>query len=1089
MEILGNGLVFDHLNGELQYTWTRVRQNGREFYRAAAFRELFVLTDDPFQDRLAGEGIFGKQWGAVVGLYNAGINILYIACGIFAVPNDSEIAPSGVVQLYGATSEGETPDEAGKKAVNDLAAIEATLAGYAQARFKAPEMDTIRWYVDFVSKAQYPLILLGHPDPRIKRSVKSGVDGALSESTDDLSLEQNEILFRGLAKLRQNFVFQVTGNRLSRDLLTKYLHTASRLASIFASRRRGSKSVGFSIGIPLMNALGHGFSGASGRSQATAEGVTNSQAHGWGENYGESKAHTTSDAFSHTLGEAFTESGSVSKGTAHTDSWAKSLGVAHTVGTSESSGSGFSSGWNRSMNASMSEGGNLGMNLPLGIKFGGNATIGQSQGVSWGESASSFSGSGNFESVTHSITNTLGGADSNSTVKTDGWAHTTSESYTSTHSESDTVAQSHGQSENWGEGHAMAISRSEGGNQGGSEILSSGMSFGLMPSISLNRTWQMEDDLADRLTEILRGFEGLINTAVHGGGFAASAYLLTDTQQGAAAAAALVPQAFYGETVPTPVCTVLPQEREEVIQHALAFAPMDTPNGNQNDLFDGWLFWKGATMLPASKLAAYIAPGVFQEGTLKVIAPIPHGVGFYPNMPGEVVLGHQYSPATAELTGVQVRLDRPRLMHTLFAGNTGFGKSVAAMRMVYEMARCWGMRVVVLDFGFAWRSLLNAPGLEGRVDIRQLRPDGVRPLRWNPMQIGTFINPETQLKAFADIFGSVAQLGQKQQQHRLLDAARTVYLRAGVLVDDPEVRANPNWGVVRQDEVHLTGTEAGTALRDLPPEQRQKLAVERSRSVGLQELFHEVEMQYESLPPRDQVGRGVLEGILWRLKSLVHGAPSAQFAPGKDALPIEDLGRPDGVVILEGGKFLDNFAKAWLLGWAGWLIYSDMVVRRERQLNQGEADLFMVFEEANIIFSGMDGGDPQARLGPTMSEQYGNMFRDARKYGAFFGVITQSPSLIPEGIRSSCNNLVVGYLSDPKDKDVVLSAIARSEKGFVDEPWRRFIADEHIGMVIGRFPYVYNRESQLPFLFHPLILDVPEPSDNEIAQKVGRIVL
>jgi hypothetical protein len=233
----------------------------------------------------------------------------------------------------------------------------------------------------------------------------------------------------------------------------------------------------------------------------------------------------------------------------------------------------------------------------------------------------------------------------------------------------------------------------------------------------------------------------------------------------------------------------------------------------------------------------------------------------------------------------------------------------------------------------------------------------------------------------------------------------------------------------------------------------------------------------------------VLEGILWRLKSLVCGAPSAQFAPGKDALPIEDLGRPDGVVVLEGGKFLDNFAKAWLLGWAGWLIYSDMVVRRERQLNQGEADLFMVFEEANIIFSGMDGGDPQARLGPTMSEQYGNMFRDARKYGAFFGVITQSPSLIPEGIRSSCNNLVVGYLSDPKDKDVVLSAIARSEKGFVDEPWRRFLADEHIGMVIGRFPYVYNRESQLPFLFHPLILDVPEPSDSEIAQKIGRIAL
>ncbi|GIV65208.1 MAG: hypothetical protein KatS3mg046_468 [Bellilinea sp.] len=71
----------------------------------------------------------------------------------------------------------------------------------------------------------------------------------------------------------------------------------------------------------------------------------------------------------------------------------------------------------------------------------------------------------------------------------------------------------------------------------------------------------------------------------------------------------------------------------------------------------------------------------------------------------------------------------------------------------------------------------------------------------------------------------------------------------------------------------------------------------------------------------------------------------------------------------------------------------------------------------------------------------------------------------------------------------MLSALARSEKGFVDEPWRRFLADEHIGMVIGRFPYAHSREQQLPVLFRPLILDVPEPTDEEIAQKLGRITL
>ncbi len=117
------------------------------------------------------------------------------------------------------------------------------------------------------------------------------------------------------------------------------------------------------------------------------------------------------------------------------------------------------------------------------------------------------------------------------------------------------------------------------------------------------------------------------------------------------------------------------------------------------------------------------------------------------------------------------------------------------------------------------------------------------------------------------------------------------------------------------------------------------------------------------------------------------------------------------------------------------------------------------------------------------------MFRDARKYKAFLHVITQSPSLIPQDIISSCNNLVVGLLKNPKDKDIVLAAIARSEKGFVDEPWRRFLSDLQIGMFIGRFPYTTQREYQQPFLFQPLPLRVPEPTDAEIEQKLGRILL
>jgi DNA helicase HerA-like ATPase len=36
------------------------------------------------------------------------------------------------------------------------------------------------------------------------------------------------------------------------------------------------------------------------------------------------------------------------------------------------------------------------------------------------------------------------------------------------------------------------------------------------------------------------------------------------------------------------------------------------------------------------------------------------------------------------------------------------------------------------------------------------------------------------------------------------------------------------------------------------------------------------------------------------------------------------------------------------------------------------------------------------------------MWSDSRKYGIWLHLITQSPSLIPTGILSSCNHLLVG---------------------------------------------------------------------------------
>ncbi len=1245
LTILDNGLAVE--NDTFRHLWFRLQNAQNQVrFRAIALRELTALVIE--DQEMADFNVLGKQWGALRGLYNAGVDFVYTAAGMFTPEH------IGVVQFYGAAGDGESLDEATGQAHAHLGAVEATLANFQQSQTRPPLTRWMEWYLEFVtSRAQHVVAILGHPDPREARG-SLGKDGNLpTDEAGDLALEQNEMLFRGLAKLREDFVFQVTADYVGRKELTQRMLRVAQETSNVASRRRGSLSIGASLSIPLAAALSNSYAGGHSTTGSQTHSISDGVSHGEGQSHTTSYSHGTSSSTSVTESEAHglsithTDSAGLAKSLTHTagtsdtfssshtdshstgvsESVAQSSGGSHTVssgwntgtstnessgtstnqsqgtstnqaqgtgtsqgassgtGTSQGTNSGTSTGttstasqsenWGEGSNWNVNSSVNVGANGSVGIPgvasvgasggvsvgggVGGSSSTGGSTGTGTGTSTSTNSGSSTGSSTSQSTsigssasqsfgTGTSqsngsgasqssgsgtsqgfsgGVADSESwgttvshgtnegwgTADTQGIAHGTSQSqatgFSTNVGTADSVSESvqwsksvgstSGVSDTWGvadgkseensqshtEGDALGLALGRNGTQG----FTGGFSTGLIPGININRSWQTEDDVADRVTEVLRQLEGLLNQASAEGGFLAEAVLLTASARGAAACEALAPQAFHGpNSVPTPVLTVIPPAHEagELRRHALAFVPH--PLQDPHDPYHA-LGGKYSTLLTAHQVAAYTAPGVFREGTVRIIPAIPKTMGFYPDMPGDVLLGHQYSPETADLTTAKVLLDKARFMHIMFAGATGFGKSVAAMRLVYEIALRWQMRVVVLDFGYAWRQLLNAPGLEGqgKVDVRQLNPHGVRPLRWNPLQISRYVNPEEQMKAFADIFGTVAQLGQKQQQHRLLEALENVYLRAGVLVDDPQVRRDAVWGqVVDQDEANQSGSAVGRELRNLTADQRQRLAQHRSRAVDLLDLYAEIEARRDAMPARDQVGRGVLDGILVRLSSLVRGAAATQFAKGDTTLDVAELGAA-GVLILEGGKFLNQFTKAWLLGWAGWLLYTDMVKQREKQLISGDAELFMVFEEANIIFSGLDRKDDEG--GGTVSEQYDSMFRDSRKYGVRFGVITQSPSLIPPGVRSSCSSLIAGYLTEGKDKDVVLAALAKSEKGFVDEPWRRFLSDENIGMVIGRLPYSFDRQQMRPFLFRPLMLKADEPNDLELETKLGRIPL
>ncbi len=851
-----------------------------------------------------------------------------------------------------------------------------------------------------------------------------------------------------------------------------------------ANATNASVTASANVGIP---GLGASVGGSTGTSETFTTGA----------------AHSVGDATGSTAGSADTIGQSVAHGSATNVSM--STGAAHSTGSADSASTGASQSTSTGVSHSASHGGSA--STTTSQSWGTTDTVGSADSRGTADSRSWSSGRGTADST--------GTADSKSWSSSQGSADgisggraissSVAQSHSATRGVADAESWGESTAEGWSEGksvgrgvsasrsHGTGLSEAQAIGMGAGRSFSGGLSAGIVPGVSISRSWQTEDDVAIRLTEVTRSLEGLLNTASVEGGFMTTALLLA-TDDGERAAQALVPQAFHGPNVPTPVLTR--PGGPDLRQHALAFRPSLTPD---NDPFGIDLLWtENGTLLTPMMLAAYTCPNLFEEGTAVTVQEKLPPLAFYPELQGEAILGHQVSPETGDLTTAALRLTRAAHFHTAFCGDTGYGKSVAAVRMAYETTLHWQLKTIVLDFGAGWRQLLNAPGLQGHVEIRQLSPGGVRPLRWNPLQIGRNILPEVQWRAFSDIFGTIAQLGAKRQIHELREILRRVYLKAGVLVDDPECRNDPAWGVVRPAEESLVGAPAGTPLGLLGRDGRQLLAVARSRAIGLGDVYRRIEFEMQGIPPKD-IRRSILEGINFRLQPLVQGEAARQYAAGPDALDINDIVPGDraapssegwGVAVLEGGAFLDDFSKGFLLGWAAWHLYTDAVVLRTRRNVTQPAHMQIFFEEANKMLAGLDNAASGEDAGGTSTaDQFANMWRDSRKYGIWLHLVTQSPALIPPGILASCNNLFVTQIKNGKDQDVLLPALARSPKGLVDEPWRRFMGSIPVARSVVKLGYQTDRARLEPCYIQPLLLDAHEPSDNDILALLGPIAL
>lgn len=739
------------------YIWLRVteRENGRE-YKGYRVIRLLQIRGIPVEAR-SDAGLLQKMRTVLRGLSGARVNLAYLVAGIYENP------PLGIVQCYGTVSFAENLEEANRKSMRDIALMEAALkAQYRQLRLEPLSERVGGWIYRSLEEFPYALVAVGHPDPRENaRTPKDMINPLIgADATANFSLQQNEILYRGMSALREEFMLMVLGYAVPVESISAMLAGYAQEASIWASQQTGVRSASFGISLPaiLSGAMADSASRGYGISSGEADTDGTAQTEGLASTEGKATTigRTTTDGWSHTVSQGVTETSSVtnSEGEAHTEGVAHSRSSSHTSGSSHSEGTATSHTESRAITGSGSIA-PAGVGLSVSYSHGWSDTTMSSSSDTTMSSSSSSSGTTESESDTQSTSVARGTSTAVSRSESFGTSHSVSNSVANTDSESETVSSSDTKSQ------SHTRSQGETMNTGLSRSASQGLSVGVAPSFSLGNSAQWQNDPAMIITNIMRVQERLLTTASIEGAYYSDVYALTKTERGLQAMMGLIPEAFQGtEEVVTGVqCrTLAPDEEAYIRHHARAWTPstrIETVPGVISGYMD-------STLLTMLQLAAYTAPGVFEQGIALTTQEETPQFAYYPQIEGEVVLGRQWSVEIGELTDAPLRLSLPRHFHTAIIGDTGYGKTVAAETLALGTTVAWKFRTIVLDFGQGWRRAANFTGLDGRVDVRQLFPGARRPLRWNFLQLPKRTDAIQHSTNVATLFANAGRMGERQ---------------------------------------------------------------------------------------------------------------------------------------------------------------------------------------------------------------------------------------------------------------------------------------------------------------------------------------
>lgn len=1147
LEVLNTELYFND-QGELEYILFQVTEHegGKNYpgYRAVRLLQLRYISLEARRDA----GLLQKMRTVLRGLYGVQVNLVYLAAGVFENPR------VGIVQCYGVSVFSRQRQEAIERSRQDLAALQAGLMGvYRQIRMEPLSSDVAQWLARALDQMRYAIVAVGHPDPR--ENARGG-DASLHDplasgnlSAQQYSLQQNEILFRGMSSLEEEFLLMLLASHVQIKDLTHMLSGLLDDTSVYASRQLGTRAASFGISLPaiLTGGLAENAARSFGTNHATGttEGVTNAEGVAQSEGQAHTEGHASTRGWAHTVGisetdtygSASTSGRAHSTGTAITDGTAVTQGSSHTVGSSVTSGGSHTVtvgestshvdssnyGVNSGIGGSVSPAGvgvsaNAGSSMGWGTADGVGSSISVSDSSMYSESASESFTTSSATTQSHAETHSVGDTVSQANTTSQSHSTTRSEAWTTSGSETESVADTTSASTTKSQSEARSTSQSEADAVGLAQSIgrgiTAGMSVGVAPSFSLSNSYQWQDDPFILLTDILRTQRKLLDIASREGAYYTDLYALARTEQGARSLMGLIPEAFHGtEDVVAGVQTRSLSDAEQTYigLHARAF----TPSTRIETIPEAMSGYADSTLLTMLQVAAYTAPGMFEQGSALTTQEETPSFAFYPDMPGNITLARQWSSETGLLTNAFLKLSPERHFHTAFVGDTGFGKSIAAERLAYETTRFWHYRTIVLDFGQGWRKALNWPGMSpgnsedglGHVDIRQLYPGSSRPLRWNVLQVPRRIDPGRYRSMVAELFANAGRMGPRQLGF-MRRALTELYTEAGVLTSDPKVQNGPKGHLqdAREVEVARQARPAGAAafhvgalLKALEPAELQALAVHRSKRVDVSDWVKRLQSYRDKLE-RDQVSRTSLEGVLLRLEQFSEGQMARQYGPDSGGAAVEDLGllgdpsNPWGITVIEGGAEMDEYPKAALLSLLASIIYYDAVARRRESLNARVRfpPMQIFFEEANKVLTGVSGGaasDQGAGESNAVSHLFQAMWRDGRKYDIFLHFLAQTVSEMPAGVLSSCANVYVFQTKDPKDRDLILPHLGRSEKGLVNTEYKRYLARIPRTYAIAKLGYSEDVLWLEPVLVRPLMLSCNEPSDREIVQELGAVSL